>query len=82
MQRLGKLRWGDKSLGAERYADTILAAYPQAKMIHIIRDPRDRYASQFNHRGVGKGQLGAGTALWLWSVRLAERNQRQHGWAL
>lgn len=78
MERLGKSRWGDKSLGAEGYADVIMAAYPGAKMIHIIRDPRDRYASQFHHRGVGKGQLGAGAALWLWSVRLAERNQRKY----
>ena len=79
MERLGKSRWGDKSLDSERYADLIMAAYPQAKMIHIIRDPRDRYASQFNHRGVGKGELGAGVALWLWSVRLAERNRRKYG---
>ena len=78
MERLGKVRWGDKSLGSERYADTILTAYPTAKMIHIIRDPRDRYASQFSHRGVGRGKLGAGVALWLTSVRLAERNQRQY----
>ena len=77
-QRLGKSRWGDKSLGSERYADIILTAYPEAKMIHIIRDPRDRYASQFNHRGVGKGELGSGVALWLWSVRLAERNKRRY----
>ena len=79
MERLGKVRWGDKSLGSERYADTILTAYPTAKMIHIIRDPRDRYASQFSHRGVGRGKLGAGVALWRTSVRLAERNQRQYG---
>jgi len=79
MERLGKSRWGDKSLGSERYADIILTAYPEAKMIHIIRDPRDRYASQFNHRGVGRGELGAGVALWLWSVRLAEGNKRKYG---
>jgi hypothetical protein len=79
MERLGKSRWGDKSLAAEGYADTILAAYPKAKMIHVIRDPRDRYASQFTHRGVGRGQLGAGAALWLWSVRLAERHKRKYG---
>jgi hypothetical protein len=79
MERLGKSRWGDKSLGAEGYADIVMTAYPKAKMIHIIRDPRDRYASQFSHRGVGKGQLGAGVALWLWSVRLAERNKRKYG---
>ena len=78
MQRLGKLRWADKSLGSERYADIILPAYPGAKMVHIIRDPRDRYASQLSHRGVGKGKVGAGTALWLWSTRLAESHIRKY----
>ena len=79
MERLGKSRWGDKSLGSERYADRILTAYPQAKMIHIIRDPRDRYASQFMHRGVGRGKLGAGVTIWLTSVQLAEQNQQKYG---
>ncbi len=77
MQRLGRSRWGDKSLNSEEYADLILTAYPTAKMIHIIRDPRDRYASQLSHRGVGRGKLGAGVALWLSSARLAERNARK-----
>ncbi|UCG25569.1 MAG: sulfotransferase [Chloroflexota bacterium] len=77
-RRLGKSRWADKSLNAERYADTILAAYPTARMVHIIRDPRDRYVSQATHRGAKKGKIGGGASLWLWSARLAERNQRQH----
>lgn len=77
-QRLGKSRWGDKSLKAEQYADVILDAYPTAKMIHVVRDPRDRYASQLTHRGVGRGRIGAGAAMWLWSVRLGERNERRY----
>lgn len=78
MERLGKSRWADKSLNSERYAETIMTDFPTAKMIHILRDPRDRYASQLTHRGVGKGKIGAGTALWLWSVRLAENNARHY----
>jgi len=73
-RRLGKARWGDKSMDSEEYADTILTAYPGAKMIHVIRDPRDRYASVLTHRIVGKGGIGAGTAHWLRSVWLAKRN--------
>ena len=78
MRRLGKSRWADKSLSSERYADTILSAFPTAKMIHIIRDPRDRYASHLTHRGGRKGRVGGGAALWLWSARLAERNLRKY----
>jgi hypothetical protein len=77
-RRLGKSRWADKSLNSERYAGTIMAAYPTAKMVHIIRDPRDRFASQLTHRGAKRGKIGGGTSLWLWSAQLAERNQRNY----
>jgi hypothetical protein len=78
MERMGKVRWGDKSLGSERHAEWILRSFPTARMIHVIRDPRDRYVSQKYHRTVGRGGVGAGAAIWLRSVRLAERNARRH----
>ena len=74
LERIGKSRWGDKSLNSERHAKRILDAYPHARIVHIVRDPRDRYASQATHRGESRGGIGAGTALWKWSIRLAERN--------
>lgn len=77
MERRGRSRWGDKSLGSERFAGTILAAYPAARMVHVLRDPRDRYASQKHHRGLGRGGVGAGAAMWRWSERLASRNGRR-----
>ncbi|HSB17809.1 MAG TPA: sulfotransferase [Bryobacteraceae bacterium] len=77
-RELGKVRWGDKSMNSEEYADTILTAYPGAKMIHIIRDPRDRYASLLTHRRVGRGGVAASTALWLRSARLAKRNSLKY----
>ena len=43
--RSNKQRWGDKSLHTEHFADRVFAEFPEAKMIHMIRDPRDRYAS-------------------------------------
>jgi hypothetical protein len=76
MRRLGKSRWADKSLNAEGDAQTILEAFPSARMIHVMRDPRDRYASQLTHRGRRRGKVGGGTALWLWSAGLAEQNAR------
>jgi len=77
-ERLEKPRWGDKSLNTERYADSIFAAYPRARILHMIRDPRDRYASAVTRWKVNRGRIGVGTALWLGSVRLAERNQRRY----
>ena len=75
---VGKPRWGDKSLNTERYADPIFAAYPEARIIHMMRDPRDRYASSQTRWKVRRGGAGAGTAEWLSSARLAERNRSRY----
>src|SRR5512143_2950886 len=42
-ERLGKQRWGEQEGRLEGYADELFAAYPGAKVIHMIRDPRNRY---------------------------------------
>jgi Sulfotransferase family len=77
-ERLGRPRWGDKSLNTERYAEPILAAYPGARILHMIRDPRDRYASSLARWHRRRGGIGAGTAEWLSSARLAVRNRQRH----
>lgn len=76
--RLGKPRWGDKSLHTERHADEILRAYPGARILHMVRDPRDRFASVLVRWKVRRGDVGAGTAAWLASVELGERSQRRY----
>jgi len=77
-EKLGKPRWGDKSLNTERYVEAIFAAYPAARMIHMLRDPRDRYASSRTRWKKMKGKVGAGTAMWLSSVGLAGRNRQRY----
>jgi hypothetical protein len=76
--RLGKPRWGDKSLNTERYADLIIAAYPGARIVHMLRDPRDRYASSKTRWQVRRGGVGAGAAEWLSSARMATRNVQRY----
>ncbi len=76
-QKKGKPRWGDKSLNTERYADAVFATFPEARLIHIIRDPRDRYASALKRWQVIRGEAGSGTAAWLASAHLAWRNERR-----
>jgi len=71
-----KPRWGAQSGLNERFADQIFKAHPQAKIIHIIRDPRDRYQASLALWPGGKGKSGAATARWLYSLRLARRNRR------
>jgi hypothetical protein len=74
-EQLDKPRWGDKSLNTERYTDLIFAAYPGARIIHMVRDPRDRYASSLKRWKVSRSGIGGATALWLTTIGLAERNQ-------
>ncbi len=76
--RLGKPRWGDKSLHTERYADRVFGDFPEARIIHMLRDPRDRYASVLKRWKRLRGGVGAATAAWLASVRLGERNAEAH----
>ncbi len=73
-ERIGKSRWGDKSLHTERYAAPIFAAYPGARIIHMMRDPRDRYASVQTRWEKRLGGTGAGTAEWLSSAHFATVN--------
>lgn len=77
--RNGKPRWGDQTGLVERYADEIFESYPDVRFVHMVRDPRDRYAES-RARWPG-GRLGAGgaTARWLFSIRLGQRNARRHG---
>lgn len=77
-RRLGRPRWGDKSLHTERYADLVFEHFPDARIIHMIRDPRDRYASVLKRWKRVRGGAGASTAAWIASARLGERNRRQH----
>ncbi|GIU90021.1 MAG: hypothetical protein KatS3mg010_1120 [Acidimicrobiia bacterium] len=76
-ERQGKSRWGDKSLNTERYADQLLAAYPGARVLHMIRDPRDRFASSLTRWKIRRGGIGAGTAEWLASARMAAHHSRR-----
>jgi hypothetical protein len=77
--RRGKPRWGDKSLNTERFADQILAAYPGARILHMVRDPSDRCASVLRRWSERRRSgVGGATAEWLVSADLAIRNRGRH----
>lgn len=73
-EQVGKPRWGDKSLHTEHYVDQVLSEFPTAKILHMTRDPRDRYASVRKRHGKDKQRVGASTGRWLHSMRMAQRN--------
>jgi hypothetical protein len=70
---LGRSRWGDQTEFLEGYAREILSAYPDARFIHMLRDPRDRYEAML-HKQLRRGGLGVATARWRSSAGLAVRN--------
>jgi hypothetical protein len=77
-ERQGKPRWGAQTGLIERYADHLFDAHPGVKVIHMVRDPRDRYEASLALWPDGKGRAGGATARWRYSIHLAERNLRMY----
>lgn len=77
-ERCGKDRWGDQTGFIERFADVLMAAYPRATVIHMVRDPRDRHEALLRRRSGGAGAVGSLTADWLLSAALAEHNMERY----
>lgn len=44
-RRLGKPRWGDKRPGYVQHIDALLRMFPEAQIVHLVRDGRDCVAS-------------------------------------
>jgi hypothetical protein len=78
LERTGKRRWGDQLGFVERFAEVIFSAYPEAKMIHMIRDPRDQSAEGASEKHRGRGKSGWLTARWKFSAQLAQNNSRRY----
>ena len=77
-ERMGKPRWGDKSLHTELYADDLFKEFPNAKMIHMLRDPRDRYASVLKRYDEEEKGIAAATGRWLASTKMGKRNLQRY----
>jgi hypothetical protein len=77
-QRGGKRRWGDKSLHTEHHVDKILGELPGARVIQMVRDPRDRYASVARRYEDTTRGLGSVMGRWLSSSAAIARNQRRY----
>jgi hypothetical protein len=77
-ERQGKPRWGAQTGLIERYADQVIAAYPGVRIVHMLRDPRDRYEASLAAWPDGRGRAGGATARWCYSTGLAERHAAAH----
>jgi hypothetical protein len=76
--RAGKARWGDKSLHTEHFAGRVFEEFPDARIIHMVRDPRDRYASVRRRHGRDLSRIGGATGRWLDSTRAGRRNRARY----
>lgn len=71
---LGKRRWGDQSEGIELVAPLLFESYPDARLIHLIRDPRDQYEALLAHRPSSRWRIADSTARWNRSAQRAIAN--------
>lgn len=77
-ERRGKRRWGDQLGHVEQYAGPVFTAQPDARMIHMVRDPRDRYAVVAGRGRARPGKLGWETMAWRRSAGLGLRHSRRY----
>jgi hypothetical protein len=74
----GASRWGIQEAMLEWHADAVLREFPRARIIHMVRDPRDRIAV-IQRSGAGRrGGIGSEVGAWVGSVGLAYRNAAKH----
>lgn len=76
--RHGRERWGDQTALVELFTDELMTAYPGARVIHMIRDPRDVHVAVQAKYGARATSLGVITASWKLSAGRAERYQRAY----
>ena len=70
-ERAGTSRWGLQEALLEFEAAHVLGEMPDARIIGLVRDPRDRFHQMRLSGAVGRGGLAAETAAWIASVRAA-----------
>jgi hypothetical protein len=77
-ERWGKRRWGEQLAFVEQYAEPLFAAYPDARIIHMLRHPCDRSEAARGEARRGPGGAGADAARWIRSAALARRNLQRY----
>jgi hypothetical protein len=75
-KQVGRPRWGLKTPYNEFFADAIFASYASAKMVHMIRDPRD-VAVSIKSRG-WKWDIQKHCSEWRKSAQLAQINTAKY----
>jgi hypothetical protein len=69
--------WVEKSPYNEYFAEQIFTWWPEARCIHVVRDPRDNYVSYRRKHPDWSAEFFA--ANWRRSTQAGEHNQRRYG---
>lgn len=77
-EKLNKTIPGIKTPNSEVFADEIFNFFPNAKFIHLIRDPRNTEASRLRMTSFLGDEPGFHLKVWKRSVRLAFENQKKY----
>ncbi len=75
--REGKPRWGAQSGLVEQYATSMFDAYPGLRIVHMVRDPRDRFHASITRFPDARGRAGGAAGRWRFSTTHAERHLRR-----
>ncbi|HEV8438213.1 MAG TPA: sulfotransferase [Methylomirabilota bacterium] len=70
-RQVGRPRWGVKSPGDELHSDAIFAEFPGARVVHMMRDPRDVVVSQRGRPNMSRRHIASIAYSWRRSARLA-----------
>ena len=77
--RRGCTRWGDQAKSLERHGAAILQAYPQGRMIHLVRDVRSQVRGRSGNALRRAAGAGADAARWIASMDAARSNRARFG---
>jgi hypothetical protein len=72
----GKPRWGAQTGLAERFGHEMFAAYAGLRVIHMVRDPRDRYEASLAKWPDGRMRAGGAVARFNYSYSLGRSIQK------
>jgi hypothetical protein len=67
----GASRWGEQDTELMWHTERLSSALPSARVIHVVRDPRARHVLVRRDRPRTIGLVGATTAAWITSARIA-----------
>jgi len=73
----GKSRWGEQFGGADVAAPHLYAQVPDARVVHLVRDPQALCRVVSRRDGHRPGTVGRTTARWLRSAELARDHARR-----